>query len=60
MGGRVSIIGTLFGAALSVILLSGLIIIRVQPFWQLVATGVVLIAAVAFDEFRARQLDRRT
>lgn len=60
MGGRASIVGTLFGAALSVILLSGLIIIRVQPFWQLVATGVVLIAAVAFDEFRARQLDRRT
>jgi ribose transport system permease protein len=57
-GGRVSVIGTLWGAALSIILLSGLIIIRVQPFWQLVATGVVLILAVAFDQFRARSVER--
>jgi ribose transport system permease protein len=57
-GGRASVIGTLWGAALSIILLSGLIIIRVQPFWQLVATGVVLIVAVAFDQFRARNVER--
>jgi ribose transport system permease protein len=57
-GGRASVIGTLWGAALSIILLSGLIIIRVQPFWQLVATGVVLIVAVAFDQFRARSVER--
>jgi ribose transport system permease protein len=57
-GGRASVIGTLWGAALSVILLSGLIIIRVQPFWQLVATGVVLIVAVSIDQFRARSVER--
>jgi len=57
-GGRASVIGTLWGAALSIILLSGLIIIRVQPFWQLVATGIVLILAVAFDQFRARTVER--
>jgi ribose transport system permease protein len=57
-GGRASVIGTLWGAALSIILLSGLIIIRVQPFWQLVATGIVLILAVAFDQFRARNVER--
>ena len=57
-GGRVSVMGTLWGAALSIILLSGLIIIRVQPFWQLVATGVVLILAVAFDQLRARGVER--
>jgi ribose transport system permease protein len=57
-GGRVSVLGALFGAALSIMLLSGLIIIRVQPFWQLVATGSVLIAAVAFDQFRARQIEQ--
>ena len=39
-------------------LLSGLIIIRVQPFWQLVATGVVLIVAVSIDQFRARSVER--
>jgi ribose transport system permease protein len=55
-GGRASVFGTICGAALGVILLSGLIIIRVRPFWQLVATGVVLIAAVASDQYRARRL----
>lgn len=58
-GGRASVIGTLWGAALSIILLSGLIIIRVEPFWQLVATGIVLIAAVAFDQMRARRIERK-
>lgn len=58
-GGRASVVGTLWGTALAVILLSGLIIIRVQPFWQLVATGIVLIAAVAFDQFRARHIERK-
>jgi ribose transport system permease protein len=57
-GGRASVVGALWGAALSVILLSGLIIIRVQPFWQLVATGIVLILAVAFDQFRTRSVER--
>ena len=58
-GGRANVPGTLWGAALSIILLSGLIIIRVQPFWQLVATGIVLIAAVAFDQVRAQRIERR-
>ena len=57
-GGRANIPGILFGAALTIILLSGLIIIRVAPFWQLVVTGIVLIAAVAFDGFRAQRLER--
>ena len=56
-GGRASVLGSLWGAALSVILLSGLIIIRMQPFWQLVATGIVLIMAVAIDQVRARQIE---
>jgi len=55
-GGRASVIGTVFGAALGLILFSGLIIIRVRPFWQLVVTGVVLIAAVASDQYRAHRV----
>jgi ribose transport system permease protein len=52
-GGKVDIIGALWGTVLAVVLLNGLIIIDVQPYYQQVATGVVLILAVAVDQLRA-------
>jgi ribose transport system permease protein len=57
-GGRVSILGTVWGAALAVILLTGLIVIGVPAFYQLIAIGVVLIIAVGIDRFRARRRSR--
>ncbi len=45
-GGRVSIPGAIFGALLAVILQTGLVILGLQPFYQLIAIGVVLIVAV--------------
>ena len=57
-GGRVSVIGTVWGAALAVILLGGLVVIGVNSFYQLVAIGTVLIAAVAIDQFRNRRRER--
>ncbi|MBO1740612.1 ABC transporter permease [Leifsonia sp. TF02-11] len=54
-GGRVSVLGTVMGAALSVILLGGLTVISVSSFWQLVITGVILIFAVAIDRLRYRR-----
>jgi ribose transport system permease protein len=54
-GGRVSIPGTVWGAMLSAILLDGLIIIGVSSFYQQLATGAVLIAAVTVDRLRERQ-----
>lgn len=53
-GGRVSILGTVMGAALSVLLLGGLTIISVSSFWQLILIGAVLIFAVATDRIRYR------
>lgn len=53
-GGRTSIIGTLWGTILSVQLLTGLIIINVPPFYQLVATGGFLILAVWLDGLRLK------
>lgn len=54
-GGRVSVIGTVWGSALAGILLGGLVIIGVSAFWQLVAIGSVLIIAVSIDQFRTRR-----
>ena len=49
-GGRGTIAGSVIGTAIISVLLTGLIIINVPPFWQLVAVGVVLIAAVYIDQ----------
>jgi ribose transport system permease protein len=57
-GGFISIIGTLWGAALAVILQSGLVISGVSAFWQLIAVGVVLLVAVLLDRVAARRRDR--
>jgi ribose transport system permease protein len=49
-GGRGTIGGSVIGTAIISVLLTGLIIVNVPPFWQLVAVGVVLIAAVYIDQ----------
>lgn len=46
-GGRVSIGGTVLGCLLPVILGVGLVIQGLQPFYQYIVVGVVLIVAVA-------------
>ncbi|HET7128493.1 MAG TPA: ABC transporter permease [Gaiellaceae bacterium] len=51
-GGRASVIGSVFGALLAVILQSGLVAVGLTPFYQQVAVGVVLITAVYADRRR--------
>jgi ribose transport system permease protein len=53
-GGRGSIVGTLVGLIIIGILNNGLTLTGVNPFWQDVARGTLLIAAVSFDRLRAR------
>jgi ribose transport system permease protein len=50
-GGKVSIGGAVFGSLLAVILQDGLVVIGLQPFYQLIAVGVVLITAVSVRNF---------
>ncbi len=55
-------VGTVFGAALgmlvSSVLNNGFIIIGVEPFWQEVAVGFILIGAVYLDQRRRRRRER--
>jgi ribose transport system permease protein len=57
-GGQISITGTVWGAALAVILQAGLVILGVSAFWQLIAVGGVLLLAVLLDRFTTLQRNR--
>ena len=48
-GGVGSIIGVIFGAALMGVMRNGFVLMGVSGYWQIVAIGVVIIAAVAVD-----------
>jgi ribose transport system permease protein len=54
-GGIGTIIGTALGTLLFAVINNGLIIIGVDPLWQDVVTGVILITAVALDQARRRR-----
>ena len=51
-GGVGTILGTVFGVFIPAVLQNGFVIVGVQPFWQQVAVGIVLIAAVYLDQLR--------
>ncbi len=58
-GGVATILGTLIGVWIPAVLQNGFIIIGVNPYWQMVAVGVVLILAVWIDQLRRRSQNRR-
>ena len=51
-GGIGSVGGAVAGALIIVVLLVGLVIMNVQPYWQMAAVGGILILAVFFDNLR--------
>jgi ribose transport system permease protein len=53
-GGRGTILGAIVGIFVISILTTGLVLMNVQPFWQEVAVGAVLIAAVYLDQIRRK------
>ncbi len=53
-GGKGSVFGTVVGVFIPIILLNGFVILGIPPFWQTVAMGAVLIAAVWVDQLKRR------
>ncbi|TIC79460.1 ABC transporter permease [Nocardioides sp. GY 10127] len=51
-GGKGGILGTVLGLLIVGVLTNGLTLMNVDSSWQQVATGILLIAAVAFDRVR--------
>jgi ribose transport system permease protein len=53
-GGSGTIIGTVIGALIIAVIQFGLVFINVEPFWQFVAVGIVIIVSVLIDQSRLR------
>ena len=51
MGGKGSIVGTLLGALVLGAMSNGLTLLNVQAFYQLLATGIIIIVAMLVDRF---------
>jgi ribose transport system permease protein len=58
-GGVGTMLGTVFGVFIPAVLQNGFVIVGVQPFWQQVAVGAVLIGAVYLDQLRRRSQHQR-
>lgn len=53
-GGSGTIVGTVIGALIIAVIQYGLVFVNVEPFWQFVAVGVVIIVSVLIDQSRGR------
>jgi predicted ABC-type sugar transport system permease subunit len=51
-GGEGTITGTVIGALIIAVIEFGLVFINVQPFWQFIAVGAVIILSVLVDQAR--------
>jgi ribose transport system permease protein len=58
-GGRGTVTGSAIGTGIIAVLITGLVLINVPPFWQEVAVGAILIAAVYVDQLRNRKASTR-
>ena len=57
-GGQGSMFGSMVGLFIPATLQSGFVIIGVSPYWQTVAVGAILIAAVFVDQQRRAAASR--
>ncbi len=51
-GGSGTVIGTVIGALIIAVIQYGLVFVNVEPFWQFVAVGVVIIISVLVDQIQ--------
>lgn len=49
-GGSGTILGTVAGALVIAVIQYGLVVVNVQPFWQFISVGVVIIISVLIDQ----------
>ena len=59
-GGVGSILGSFLGSVLMGLILAGLTMLSVDPYWQGLVTGILIILAISMDSFRQLRNERRT
>ncbi|MCY0899804.1 MAG: ABC transporter permease [Firmicutes bacterium] len=57
-GGEGTIFGTTIGAIIVSMLVTALVILNVQAYWQIVATGAIIILAVYVDQLQRKRSER--
>lgn len=57
-GGRGSAFGTLFGVLLMQVVRTGMVVARFDPWWQVPALGVLMVAAASVDVIRHKRYER--
>jgi ribose/xylose/arabinose/galactoside ABC-type transport system permease subunit len=55
MGGRGNILGTVAGIAIIAVMNNGLTLLNVNPNYQLIVKGLIIIAAVSVDGYFHRR-----
>lgn len=55
MGGKGKMVGTLIGSLIIAILVTGLVMLGIQTYWQQVVTGIIIIVAVFTDQLRLKR-----
>jgi inositol transport system permease protein len=53
-GGRGSIVGTLIGAVIFGVIISGFTFLRIDAYYQEMIKGVIIVTAVVADQYRQR------
>jgi ribose transport system permease protein len=53
-GGSGTVVGTIIGALIIAVIQYGLVFVNVEPFWQFVAVGVVIVISVLVDQSQKR------
>ncbi len=53
-GGNGSVIGSILGCILLAVISNGLVLVRVDSFWQNLIFGVILLISVAIDKYRQK------
>jgi len=55
-GGKISVVGTVLGAALLAMIANALVIIGVNQYWYQAGLGLIILGAVGLDQLRLRLL----
>jgi ribose transport system permease protein len=57
-GGEGTVLGTVIGALIISIIQNGLIFLGIDPFWQFIAVGAIIILAVLVDQAKKQLVER--